>query len=172
MHLEFSHPFNDGRSESNARADSFLLSGWVMLSMRSTHISIMLPRIWSNCNGKQLHKCDRSWSKWCIFIFPCLSTSPPPLKSLIDCASRPWTTVTIVSLKLQMYLVHRQRAQIRNTELLSFHTRILAHVSHVNLLLKKTFTGGRDLSFSVYTWRKLLNSSSRHSKTLVAKEPQ
>lgn len=108
-----------------------------------------------------------------VFLFFHVSPHPPPpLKSLIDCASRPWTTVTIVSLKLQMYLVHRQRAQIRNTELLSFHTRILAHVSHVNLLLKKTFTGGRDLSFSVYTWRKLLNSSSRHSKTLVAKEPQ
>lgn len=43
----FSHLLSDGRRESKASADSFLLSGWVMLSMRSTHISITLPNNWS-----------------------------------------------------------------------------------------------------------------------------
>lgn len=42
-----SHLLSDGRRESKASADSFLLSGWVMLSMRSTHISITLPNNWS-----------------------------------------------------------------------------------------------------------------------------
>lgn len=38
---------SDGRRDSRASDDSFLLSGWVMLSMRSTHISITLPNNWS-----------------------------------------------------------------------------------------------------------------------------
>ena len=43
----YSHLLSDGRRESRARDESFLLSGWVMLSMRSTHISITLPSNWS-----------------------------------------------------------------------------------------------------------------------------
>lgn len=42
-----SHLLSDGRRESRASDDSFLLSGWVMLSIRSTHISITLPNNWS-----------------------------------------------------------------------------------------------------------------------------
>lgn len=42
--LNFSHLLSDGRRESNAKAESFLLSGCVILSMRSTHISIIWPR--------------------------------------------------------------------------------------------------------------------------------
>lgn len=38
---------SDGKSDRSARAESFLLSGWVILSMRSTHISIILPKSWS-----------------------------------------------------------------------------------------------------------------------------
>lgn len=41
------HLLSDGRRESKASDDSFLLSAWVMLSMRSTHISIILPNNWS-----------------------------------------------------------------------------------------------------------------------------
>lgn len=45
--INVSHLLSDGRRESKASDDSFLLSGWVMLSMRSTHISITLPNNWS-----------------------------------------------------------------------------------------------------------------------------
>lgn len=45
--INVSYLLSDGSRESRAKDDSFLLSGWVMLSMRSTHISITLPNNWS-----------------------------------------------------------------------------------------------------------------------------
>lgn len=56
------HLLSDGRRESRASDDSFLLSGWVMLSMRSTHISITLPNNWSIWWGEKRLK-EARWTK-------------------------------------------------------------------------------------------------------------
>lgn len=44
---QLAHLLSDGSRESRASEESFLLSGCVMLSIRSTHISMTLPSSWS-----------------------------------------------------------------------------------------------------------------------------
>lgn len=58
---------SEGRSESKAKAESFFLSGCVMLSNRSTHISITFPKSWSIWRKKtsQYLKCYLHMSKCC-----------------------------------------------------------------------------------------------------------
>lgn len=65
----FPHLLSDGRRESKAKAESFLLSGWVILSMRSTHISIIFPKSWSIWKKTRRHlkylKCYLLVDKYC-----------------------------------------------------------------------------------------------------------